>query len=83
MARRRLENCSDVKKYLSYLIRQTQAKKIDGGLATKLGYLINILLRAIESSDIESRLTELEKKVTQGDTTNGYSKRTGKAGTAI
>ena len=63
MARRKLENCSDIKRYLSYLIRQTQAKKIDGNLATKLGYLINILLRAIESSDIEARLTKLEEKL--------------------
>jgi hypothetical protein len=63
MARRKLESCSDIKRYLSYLIRQTQAKKVDGSLAGKLGYLCSILIKCIESTDIEMRLSELEKNL--------------------
>ena len=65
MARRKLENCGDIKRYLSYLIRQTQAKKVSGNTAGKLGYLCSILIKCIESSDLEARLSKLEEKITK------------------
>ena len=60
--RRRLKSLEDVRRYLANLINRTEAGNVDPSLAGKLGYLANSLAKIIEGSDIEKRISELEKK---------------------
>jgi len=47
------------------LIRRTEAGAVEPGLAGKLGYLAGILLKCIETSDLEQRMTMLEKTIAE------------------
>ena len=62
MAKRRLKTMGDVRRYLANLINRTEAGEVEPGLAGRLGFLANILVRVIEGSDLESRLKALEKR---------------------
>lgn len=64
MAERRLNNACDVRRYLANLINRVEGGKTDAGQAKTLGYLCSLLLRALETSDLEKRIEELEKKLT-------------------
>ena len=61
--RRRLQNMSDLRRYLANLINRSEAGEVDPNLASKLGYLVALLFRVIEKSDLEKRVDELEKRV--------------------
>ena len=61
-SQKRLKTAEDVRRYLANLILKTERKEIEPELASKLGYLINILLRAVEDSDVERRIISLEEK---------------------
>ena len=61
--RKRLKSIEDVRRYLANLINRTEAGKIDAGLSGKLGYLVSILVRVLEGSDLEKRIEKLEKKL--------------------
>lgn len=63
MAVRRLQTVQDLRRYLANLINRTEAGKIDANLARGLTYMVSILMRAIEGSDIEKRVEDLEKKI--------------------
>jgi len=63
MPERRLQTAQDLRRYLANLINRTEAGKIDANLARGLTYMTSILMRAIEGSDIEKRIEELEKKL--------------------
>jgi hypothetical protein len=62
---RRLKSMSDIRRYLAGLINRTEAGQVEPGLAGKLGYLANSLAKVIEGTDLEKRLSELEKKINQ------------------
>jgi hypothetical protein len=74
MAERRLKTSEDARRYLAYLIRQLEADRLDAGKAGKLGYLCSLLVRAIEGSELEKRLDELEGKAS-GERACGEMKR--------
>jgi len=65
MTERRLNTAQDVRRYLANLINRTEQKKIEIGLAKTLTYMTSILLRALEGSDLESRIEALEKQLLQ------------------
>ena len=70
MARKRgeipLKNAVDVRRHLANLVNRLERDEIDPKKASKIGYLSNFLLRAIETEAIERRLDELEKGVDRG-----------------
>jgi len=57
---KRLTNAKQARQYLSATINAYDAGEIDENHARTIGYLIKVLLSAIEQSDIEERLEELE-----------------------
>ncbi|EPR30381.1 hypothetical protein dsat_1521 [Alkalidesulfovibrio alkalitolerans DSM 16529] len=60
--RPRLKSLEDVRRYLASLVHETREGKVDAGLATKLGYLLNLLSGCIKDGDIEARLARLEEQ---------------------
>ncbi|WP_250482081.1 hypothetical protein [Caballeronia sp. NCTM5] len=56
----RLRNAKDVRRELARLYNETRAGTIETHEATKLAHVLEILRRAIETDDIETRLAELE-----------------------
>jgi hypothetical protein len=62
-AERRLKSPSDIRRYLAYLITRTERGELEPSLAGKLGYLSQILLKAVEASDLSDRLTKIEEKI--------------------
>jgi hypothetical protein len=60
---RRLQTTQDLRRYLAGLINRTETGKIDANLARSLTYMTSILMRAIESSDLEKRIEEIERKI--------------------
>jgi hypothetical protein len=57
----KLQTARDVRRWLSKLINATARNEVTPDMAARLGFLASILLRAIESSDFEGRIAELEK----------------------
>jgi len=62
---KRLKTTCDLRRYIADLIRRTEAGTVEPGLAGKLGYLAGILLKCIETSDLEQRMTMLEKTIAE------------------
>jgi hypothetical protein len=60
MAKKRLKNLEDCRRYLAGLVNRTESGEIEPQLAGKLGYLVNILISAIKDSDLERRIEEIE-----------------------
>jgi hypothetical protein len=60
MARKRLKTAQDLRRYLAGLINRVEQGETAPEMASKLGYLSNILLRVIEGSDMEARIEALE-----------------------
>ena len=67
MTQRRLQTTQDLRRYLANLINRTESGQIDPNLARGLTYMVSILMRAIEGSDLEDRIKELERKLPKGD----------------
>jgi hypothetical protein len=61
----RLHSAGDARRFLSKLINGVFRNEIDSGTAARLGYLAGILLKTIETSDIEQRLVDLEKRLAE------------------
>ena len=61
--RRRLRTLADLSRFMSGLINDTRCGDIDPALASKLGYLTNILKSIISEGDLEARLTALENEL--------------------
>ena len=60
---KRLTNSKQARQYLSATINAFDSGKIDEDHARTIGYLIKVLLSAIEQSDLEERLENLEEIV--------------------
>ncbi len=63
--RRRLVTLQDVRRYLAHLINSTEAGDIEPQTAGRLAYISNILLKAIEGSELEARLEVLETRLSE------------------
>ena len=61
--KRRLKSLCDVRRYLADLINSARAGEVDPCLASKLGFLLNILRGVIVDSDLESRVKRLEEEL--------------------
>lgn len=59
----RLKTLNDVRRYLAALVNETRAREVDPALASKLGYLLNILSGCIKDSEVEDRLAALEDRL--------------------
>ena len=62
----RLKSTYDVSRLLSKTINQVLRDEMSGEKAGKIGYLANILMRALEQSDLEKRIESLERKLSTG-----------------
>lgn len=62
MSRKRLKTLEDARRYLAGLVNRVESKEIDPQVASKCGYIVNILISAIKDSDLEQRIAELEKR---------------------
>jgi len=60
---KRLTNSKQARQYLSATINAFDAGKIDEDHARTIGYLIKVLLSAIDQSELSERVEELEKIV--------------------
>ena len=63
MAERRLKTLEDVRRYLAHLIKAIEAGEIEPAMGGRLAYTSSILIRAIEGTELENRVTELEKRM--------------------
>ena len=59
-SRRRIDTAQDVKRQATYLFNEVLVGNIESKKAGRLGYLLTIILRAIEGSEIEARLKSIE-----------------------
>jgi ribosomal protein L29 len=59
----KVRSVKHVVKLLEQTINQVRNDEIDQKKANAIGYLSNQIIRAIESSELEKRMIELEKKV--------------------
>jgi hypothetical protein len=62
MARIRLQTVNDVAKELRKLYRESRAGVLSTSEATKLAYLLNMLSNILATSDLETRLENLESE---------------------
>jgi len=65
-----IEDCQDVVLLISETINQVRKGQIDPRVANAVGYLANVLIRALEQGEMEKRLNELEAIV---KTSRAYS----------
>jgi len=65
---KRLQTASDLRRYMASLINKTETGQLDVNLGKSLAYMSSILLRIIEGSDLEARITALEKKISRKET---------------
>jgi Family of unknown function (DUF5763) len=56
----RVADCRDVVTLLSLTINQVRRGELDPRVANAVGYLANVLIKAVEQGEMESRLAELE-----------------------
>jgi hypothetical protein len=55
-----IEDCQDVVGLISETINQVRKGQIDPRVANAVGYLANVLIRAVNQGELERRLAELE-----------------------
>jgi len=63
MPKRRLKTNLDIRRYLANLINRVEANELEVQKAGRLAYISQILLKALENTDLEERLEALEKKL--------------------
>jgi hypothetical protein len=63
MGARRFNSGQDCRRYLASVINRVEAGELDPAKAGRLAYITNILVRIIETSDIEDRLEALEARI--------------------
>ena len=60
-----LDSIKSISKFLAMLINETLQSKMDLRLATGLTYISNSLLKALELSDLESRINNVEEMLNE------------------
>jgi hypothetical protein len=60
---RRLKTSLDVRRFLAHILNSLEANELEPQKATKMAYIANILLKAIEIAEVEQRLRALELKI--------------------
>ena len=55
-----VKSCSDVVSLIGMTINQVRRGQVDPRIANAVGYLANVLIRAVEQSEVEQRLAALE-----------------------
>ena len=63
MPERRLNTMRDLRRYLAHLINRTERGEMEASVTKTLTYVSATLMRAIEGSDLEKRIDELEKRI--------------------
>lgn len=58
----RLHNAHGIRRELAALYRAARLGDVDPGDASKLGSLLGLMLRAVETTDIEQALAEIENR---------------------
>ena len=59
----KVESCQDVVRLISETINQVRRGQLDPRVANAIGYLANVLIKAVEQGDMEKRLEDLEAAV--------------------
>ena len=59
----KVADCRDVVVLISETINQVRKGQVDPRVANAIGYLANVLIKAVEQGDAERRLAELEAAV--------------------
>ena len=62
-SKKRLKSMEDVRRYLANLVNRVESGTVAPETATKLGFLANILIRALEKGNLEERLQRLEDEL--------------------
>ena len=62
---RRLKNMGDLRRYVANIINRVEAGQLEPSVAGRLGFLVNILVRIVETGDLEMRIETLEQKIEQ------------------
>lgn len=60
MARKRLKTLSDCRRFLAAVANQLDDNEIETDKARALGYIVSIMQKIIEGSDLEQRVAALE-----------------------
>ena len=55
-----IADCRDVVRLISATINQVRKGTLDPRVANAIGYLANVLIKAVEQGELENRLSELE-----------------------
>lgn len=63
MPRRRLKSTLDVRRFLASVLTRMESGEIEAGLGSRLAYVSNVLLKALELSAIERRIESLEAQL--------------------
>ena len=58
-----VESCQDVVRLVSETINQVRKGDIDPRVANAVGYLANVLIRAVDQGELEKRIEDLEAAV--------------------
>ena len=66
----KIEDSADVAQLLSKTINEVRAGEIDLRVANCIGYLSGHLIKALEVSDLEKRVEEIEKHIEDKDKNN-------------
>ena len=64
---KRLKTTSNLRRYLANLVNRVESGEVEPAKASKIGFLINILAKLIEGTELEKRVEELEKAINNKD----------------
>lgn len=63
--KKRLKTAQDCRRYLADLVHRLDSDEVDATKAGRLGYLVNLILAAVRTDELEDRLSALEQAVQQ------------------
>ncbi len=66
MSRKRLQTLGDVRRYIAGLLNRYEAGEIDETHLKAAAYVSNILTSTIKDSELEGRVSRLEKELKSG-----------------
>lgn len=59
----KVEDCRDVVRLIGETINQVRKGELDPRVANAVGYLANVLVKAVQQGDMEERIAELESLI--------------------